>query len=274
MTPTMTTADSKTKVQNPDSPLELLKTVAVALLIALLLRVFVFQPFNIPSESMRPKLLVGDYVVVSKWDYGLSFASIPFEPRLWQGRIPSGIPERGDVVVFKYPHDLPSNGRDPAVQAGKVDFIKRVIGLPGDRVQVVGGQVILNGTPVPRELIGPHIITDADGNTFSVNRYQETLPNGVSFVTYDYAPDNRYDNTDVYVVPEGSLFMMGDNRDNSTDSRVPPTPLERGVGFVPIENVVGKARTVLLSWDETTRIYLPWTWFTGLRLDRIAVSVQ
>ncbi|GIU65861.1 signal peptidase I [Candidatus Phycosocius spiralis] len=238
-----------------------IKTVFFALSIAFVLRVFLFQPFNIPSESMRPGLVVGDYLWTSKWDYGFSHVSIPFEPKLFKGRIFGHEPTRGDVVVFKLPAD------------GKTDYIKRLIGLPGDRIQVVGGQLIINGTPVPHELLQPETIKDQSGNVLSVNRYKETLPNGRSYITYDMQTNGMFDDTQVFVVPEGHYFMMGDNRDNSTDSRADPI-LQSGVGFVPAENLVGRGRIVLLSFDETTRFYLPWTWFTGMRWDRLAVPIR
>lgn len=240
---------------------EILKTILIALAIALVLRIFVFQPFNIPSESMRPGLLVGDYLFVSKWDYGYSRASIPFEPPIIKNRILSQPLRRGDVVVFKHPGD------------SKTDYIKRVIGLPGDRIQVVGGQVVINGTPVPRVALSPSMITDSFGNTFSTNRWQETLPNGKTYMVYDFFEAARKDDTDIYVVPAGNYFMMGDNRDNSTDSRFNPMT-EGGVGYVPEANIVGKARIVLLSWDERAKIHKPWTWFTALRYDRLAHSIN
>jgi signal peptidase I len=244
-----------------DSLLENVKTIVFALSIAFVLRVFLFQPFNIPSESMRPGLVVGDYLWTSKWDYGFSRMSIPFEPKLFKGRIFGRDPERGDVVVFKLPRD------------NKTDYIKRLIGLPGDRIQVVGGQLVINGTPVPHEMQGTETITEVDGNTPTVTRYLETLPNGRSYITYDKTTDGIFDNTQVFVVPEGNYFMMGDNRDNSSDSRADPI-LQSGVGFVPAENLVGRGRIVLLSFKDHTRIYKPWTWFTGLRLDRLAVPIK
>ena len=244
-----------------DSLVENIKTVIFALSIALILRIFLFQPFNIPSESMRPGLVVGDYLWTSKWDYGYSRMSIPFEPKIFSGRALGRDPERGDVVVFKLPSD------------NKTDYIKRLIGLPGDRIQVVGGQLVINGTPVPHEELDPETITDVSGNVRSARRFKETLPNGRSYVTYDLQINGLFDDTQVFVVPEGHYFMMGDNRDNSSDSRADPE-LQGGVGFVPAENLVGRGRIVLLSFNETTRLYLPWTWFTGLRWERLAVPIR
>lgn len=240
---------------------DIIKTVLGALIIALLLRIVIFQPFSIPSESMRPGLLVGDYLFVSKWDYGISRFSIPFEPKLFKGRIFDKQVSRGDVVVFKHPYQT------------KVDYIKRVIGLPGDRIQVVGGQLVINGVPVTREALPPEIIVDSRNNTMSTNRWKETLPNGKSYTTYDLVEEGQFDNTKVYEVPPGHYFMMGDNRDNSLDSRADPI-LEQGVGYVPEENVVGKARIVLFSWDSGVSLFKPWTWLTDLRYDRIAVPIK
>lgn len=239
---------------------EILKTILIALGIAVLLRIFIFQPFNIPSESMRPGLLVGDYLFVSKWDYGFSNASIPFEPPVIKDRVFGKALTRGDVVVFKHPSD------------GKTDFIKRVIGLPGDTIKVENGQVVLNGVPVPRTPLAGENITDTNGNIISASRYKEILPNGKSYVVYDYG-DTPQDNTKVYEIPAGHYFMMGDNRDNSTDSRFDPI-LEHGVGYVPEKNIVGKARIVLFSWNESAKIFLPWTWFTDLRYNRIAKAIN
>jgi signal peptidase I len=244
-----------------DSLVENVKTIFFALTIALVLRVFLFQPFNIPSESMRPGLLVGDYLWTSKWDYGFSRMSIPLEPNIFKGRIFGRDPERGDVVVFKLPRD------------NKTDYIKRLIGLPGDRIQVVGGQLVINGTPVQHEMIAPETTKVEGSPDATVTRFRETLPNGRSYITYDLVMNGQFDDTQVFVVPEGHYFMMGDNRDNSSDSRADPI-LQGGVGMVPAENLVGRGRIVLLSFDETTKLYLPWTWFTGLRWDRLAVPIR
>lgn len=240
---------------------EIMKTIIFALLIALSLRIFVFQPFNIPSESMRPGLIVGDYLFVSKWNYGFSKASIPFEPEIIKGRILSKPVKRGEVVVFKHPIHT------------KTDYIKRVIGLPGDRIQVVGGQLVINGTPVPRKALSPQMITDAYNNTMSTNRWEETLPEGKSYIVYDFFEAGQFDNTKVFEVPAGHYFMMGDNRDNSTDSRADPVA-EQGVGFVPEENIVGRGWVVLFSWENGVSLFKPWTWFTELRYDRLFVPIK
>lgn len=228
-----------------------LKTVGVALLIALALRVILFQPYTIPTASMEPALLIGDYIIVSKFDYGWSRHSIPFSPPLPAGRVMGKPPQRGDVVVFK----LPRNVRET--------YIKRLIGLPGDRVQVVGGTIWVNGVPIARTPLGP--IEDPGEPGLTVTREQETKPNGQTYTTFDRGPGRPGDDTEVHVVPEGRYFVMGDNRDNSLDSR---WPSEVGVGFVPADNLVGKARFILLSWRGGAEIFKPWTWVMRFDPDR------
>mgnify|MGYP002343979842 CR=1 FL=1 len=232
---------------------EIVKTVAYALMIALVLRVIFFQPFTIPSASMEPTLLEGDYIIVSKFSYGYSRNSIPFSPPLFKGRVLEKAPERGDIIVFKLPRD------------GHTDYIKRLIGLPGDRIQVTGGVLSINGQQVPRKPLAPVLVDSGYGFTRNVERYQETFPNGKTFITYDFGPDGDVDNTGVYVVPEGCYFFMGDNRDNSLDSRVPS---EIGVGYVPAENLVGKAQVILLSWNKGASLFKPWTWILDARPSR------
>jgi signal peptidase I len=239
--------------------IEVVKTVIYALAIALVLRVLLFQPFTIPSASMVPNLLEGDYVVVSKWSYGWSRHSIPFSPPIIPGRIFGHEPDRGDVIVFKLPRD------------NHTDFVKRLIGLPGDHIDVRGGQVFINGKPVKREPLGP-VVVETDYGVRTVYQFRETLPNGKSFVINDFGPGGENDDVDGFVVPEGHYFMMGDNRDNSLDSRVPPEL--GGVGYVPAENLEGKAQVVLLSWDRGASIFKPWTWITKARLDRVFHPVQ
>jgi len=231
---------------------EVVKTVLVALAIALVLRVVFFQPFTIPSASMEPNLYEGDYIVVSKYAYGWSHHSIPFSPPLFHGRIFERAPKRGDIVVFKLPRDT------------KVDYIKRVIGLPGDRIQVRGGVVYINGERVPRVETG--VVREVENFTErDVQRYRETLPEGRSIMVNDYGPDGDLDNTSVMVVPDGHYFMMGDNRDNSMDSRLDASI---GVGFVPAEDLVGKAEIILLSWKQGASLFKPWTWVMNLQPSR------
>ena len=235
---------------------EIVRTVGLGLAIALALRVVVFQPFTIPSSSMEPGLVTGDYIVVSKLDYGWSRASFPFNPPLFQGRLLGRTAKRGDVVVFRLP-------RDPAQT-----WIKRVIGLPGDQVQVRAGQVFVNDRAIPRTPLG--MTRDHDAPDRQVLAVAERAPNGHAYVTYDGGPDQPGDDTDVYVVPTGQYFLMGDNRDNSLDSR---WPRELGVGLLPAENLVGKARFVLLSWRSGAALLKPWTWL-DLRVDRFFRPVR
>jgi signal peptidase I len=238
--------------------IEVVKTVIYALAIALVLRVLLFQPFTIPSASMVPNLLEGDYVVVTKWSYGWSRHSIPFSPPLIQGRIFNRDPERGDVIVFKLPRD------------GHTDFVKRLIGMPGDRIDMKGGAVLLNGEPLKRQPLGPEVV-ETDFGVRTVDRYLETLPNGKSYVINDFGPDGDMDDVTGFIVPEGHYFFMGDNRDNSLDSRAPE---EIGVGYVPAENLEGKAQIVPFSWDKGASIFKPWTWFTKARPSRFFHRVQ
>ncbi|MCA6244039.1 MAG: signal peptidase I, partial [Phenylobacterium sp.] len=207
--------------------IEIIKTVAVALLIALFLRVLLFQPFTIPSASEEPNLYEGDYVIVTKFDYGWSRHSIPFSPPLFEGRILSKAPERGDIIVFKLPRD------------GRTDYIKRLIGVPGDRVQMRQGLLYLNGQPVERRQTELVTETGGSGLMRPVARVEETLPGGRRYMTNDFGADGDLDDTPEVIVPPGHYFFIGDNRDNSADSRL---PTEIGVGLVPEENLVGKAR--------------------------------
>jgi signal peptidase I len=235
--------------------LELGKTIVYALVIALVLRVGLFQPFTIPSGSMEPTLQVGDYIVVSKYAYGWSKHSFPFSPPLFHGRLFGRDPHRGDIVVFKTPRD------------DKTDFIKRLIGLPGDRIQVKAGALYINGKPVPRSDEGSSVEPESFGAGHEVTHYREVLPDTAkTYVTNSFGTDGQADNTPVYTVPAGHYFMMGDNRDNSLDSRF--STFEGGVGFVPAENLVGRADVILFSWKEGASLFKPWTWFSDARPDR------
>jgi len=237
-------ADPKPRNSAASEVVEIVKTIVYALAIALVLRVLLFQPFTIPSESMQPTLLKGDYIIVSKYSYGWSHHSIPFSPKLFRGRIMGRTPERGDVIVFKLPRD------------GRTDYIKRLIGLPGDTIQIAGGAVFVNGQEMSRESLGP--IDDPSDPANKVIAHKETFANGKTVTTLDRY-NSAGDDTEVFTVPAGNYFFMGDNRDNSLDSR---WPTATGVGFVPAENLVGKAQIILLSWGEGASPFKPWTWIT------------
>ncbi len=236
-----------------DGLVDMAKTVIYAMLIAMVIRTGAFEPFNIPSGSMKPTLLVGDYLFVSKYSYGYSRYSIPYGLPLFSGRILFTPPERGDVAVFRKPRDT------------KVDFIKRVIGLPGDRIQMRDGVLYLNDEPVVRKRIEDYIDKDWYGRTLPVAQYVETLPNGVSYRVLDRGPNGEFDNTGVYTVPEGHYFVMGDNRDNSLDSRV---RVPTGVGFVPADHFVGRAEILFFSTDGSAQLWEVWKWVGAARFDR------
>jgi signal peptidase I len=239
-----TAPDTDETTPRPNELLEVAKTIGAALLIALVLRIVIFQPYTIPSSSMEPGLRTGDYVIVSKFAYGWSRASFPFNPPLGSGRLFGQSPHRGDVIVFRLP-------RDP-----QQVYVKRLIGLPGDRVQVRAGQVFVNGSPIPQRPDGFTEDPEAPGRR--VLQVLEPRPDGARYVTYDAGPDHEGDDTDVYVVPAAHYFFMGDNRDNSLDSRWPPAA--DGVGYVPAENLIGRVELVMISWRAGASILKPWTW--------------
>jgi len=249
----MTKAKKTKDKSGGDDMWEIVKTIVFALLIATVLRILFFQPFTIPSASMEPNLYEGDYIVVSKWSYGYSKHSIPWSPPLFEGRIMGRSPQRGDVVVFKLPRD------------NKTDYIKRVIGLPGDRVQMVGNVLHINGQPVRDAVVGRGEVADLIGQR-EVTRLNETLPgSSKTFAIQDFGPGYPLDSTPVFEVPAGHYFMMGDNRDNSVDSREQSSA---GVGLVPAENLVGKAEMILFSWRPGASLFKPWTWVQNVRPSR------
>jgi signal peptidase I len=231
--------------------LEVVRTVVIAVLIAIAIRSFAYEPFNIPSGSMKPTLLIGDYLFVSKWSYGYSRYSLPFGFPLFSGRIFFSPPERGDVAVFKKPSEP------------KVDYIKRLVGLPGDHIQVRGGILYINGQAVQRQKIEDYV----DDNGERLNQYIETLPNGVQHRILERSDDGPYDNTPDYLVPPDHYFAMGDNRDNSADSRA-------DVGFVPAENLVGKAEFLFFSIGEGAEFWEIWKWPEAIRWDRLFHTAQ
>lgn len=217
-------------MEKEESLAETIKTVIYAILIAVVIRTFLYEPFKIPSGSMYPSLYVGDFLFVSKYTYGYSKHSFPFSLPLFEGRIWTDEPERGDVVVFKFPQD------------NRTDYIKRVIGLPRDKIKLENGRLYINGNLVEREQIDDFVLRDKYGNVERFRQYVETLPNGVKHNILEVSDSELYDDVPELTVPEGSYFMMGDNRDRSDDSRV-------NVGFVPYENLVGKARVLFFSYD-------------------------
>ena len=233
---------------------EIVKTVVVALAIAFVLRVLLFQPFTIPSASMEPNLYEGDYIVVSKWAYGYSkFSSgLPINLPLGEGRVFGRAPARGDTVVFKLPRD------------DKTDYIKRVIGLPGDQIQMIANRLHINGQPVQDVVVSQGEVDDIFGPR-PVTRVRETLPGGKTITIQDFGPGGDLDDTPVYEVPAGYYFMMGDNRDNSIDSRVQESA---GVGLVPDENLVGKAEIIMFSWEPGASLFNPVSWFANIRPSR------
>ena len=236
---------------------EFFKTALIAVIIALIIRTFLFEPFNIPSGSMKPTLLVGDYLFVNKPAYGYSRFSFPFGIAPLEGRVWDKEPQRGDVLVFK----LPTNT--------SVDYIKRVVGLPGDTVRLRRGQLYINGIRVEREAVGMRELENADGSHVAVMEYIETLPGGAIHSIYEESDNMPLDNSELYVVPEGHYFMMGDNRDHSQDSRV-----TLSVGPVPYENIVGRADFLFFSTNGSAGIFEFWKWPSSIRFERIFSDID
>ena len=228
-----------------------IKTIVLAVLLAVIIRSLWLEPFRIPSGSMYPTLRVGDYLFVTKYTYGYSRYSFPFGLPIFQGRIWDKAPERGDIVVFKFPQNT------------HTDFIKRVIGLPGDKVRIKNGRLYINGKRIERAENGNYIVDEYVQMPEFYKQYTETLPNGFEHQIIEVSDNERIvDNTEEFIVPEDSYFVMGDNRDRSDDSRI-------SVGFVPKENLVGKAKFIFFSHDDKSSLIKPWTWFKAIRWNRL-----
>lgn len=236
---------------------ELFKTGLLAIVLALLIRTFAFEPFNIPSGSMLPNLLVGDYIFVSKYSYGYGQYSFPFGVTHFDGRLLNQQPTRGDVAVFRQP------------KKPNIDYIKRIVGLPGDKVQVIDGVLHINGQPVLLDRLSTESIRNIFGQYANVILLEETLPNGQKHQILDTTGTHALDNTPVFEVPENHYFAMGDNRDNSQDSRV----MEQ-VGFIPEENLIGRAEFIFFSTNGTARLLQIWKWPSAIRFDRIFKKIQ
>ena len=267
---TMPTESSAIASEKRETPGSFALFLVKLLLAVLIFRSFIFAPFSIPSESMLPRLMNGDYLLAAKWPYGFSNYSLPFNAPLIPGRLLAGEPERGDTVIFKHPID-------------ETDYIKRVIALPGDTVAMVNGQVILNGEPVKREALADFEIamtpntgcawggkegTGADGEMVCrYTRFRETLPGGRTYEVLDFGttPSDDYPPK---IIPEGHMFVLGDNRDNSRDSRFDARAGD-AVGIVPQDRLVGRATIIMWSTDGSAEWVKPWTWFTAARWSRI-----
>ncbi len=237
--------------------IENLKTILYALIIAVLIRSFLFQPFYIPSSSMEPNLLVGDRLFVSKYSYGYSRHSLPFSPNFSNKRFLINKPDRGDVIVFKTPYD------------NRTDYIKRLIGLPGDNIQIINGYFYLNNKKIKRKKINHISKINCGGEIMDVDYYEEELPNGIKYVVANRQVGTMQ-NSDLYVVPEDHYFFIGDNRDCSKDSR-----FLGSVGYVPFNNFVGKARVIFFSSDNNIgSVFKFWNWNNILRYERFFKKIK
>ncbi len=246
-------------LKEDESWLDFFKTIFYAFLIAISFRTFVLQPFTIPSESMLKNLMVGDFLLVSKASYGYSKHSLPFSLPLIPGRIFASDVERGDVVVFRLP-------RDPNTY-----YIKRIIGVAGDKIQMKRGELYLNDQKVPTKELENYVRTNVNGREETFGQIEETMPNGKSYEILDIEYRGGADDTDVFIVPQGHYFAMGDNRDNSQDSRWPKSI---GVGYVPEENIIGKAKWITLSFDNKAALWEFWKWFPEERRERFFSTIN